>query len=48
MSLVFCIFILLVLIFSCLTLSDYGVDSYDIGAGFGHFGIAVEDVIFCI
>lgn len=23
---------------------DYGVDKYDIGAGFGHFGIAVEDV----
>ncbi|CAI5461602.1 unnamed protein product [Closterium sp. Yama58-4] len=23
---------------------NYGVDSYDIGAGFGHFGIAVEDV----
>lgn len=27
--------------------SDYGVDKYDIGAGFGHFGIAVEDVRFC-
>ncbi|KAJ6381834.1 hypothetical protein OIU77_030488 [Salix suchowensis] len=25
-------------------LPDYGIDSYDIGAGFGHFGIAVEDV----
>lgn len=24
--------------------SDYGVDKYDIGTGFGHFGIAVEDV----
>lgn len=24
--------------------ADYGVDKYDIGAGFGHFGIAVEDV----
>ncbi|GLT48538.1 hypothetical protein SLA2020_221580 [Shorea laevis] len=23
---------------------NYGVDRYDIGAGFGHFGIAVEDV----
>lgn len=23
---------------------NYGVDSYDIGTGFGHFGIAVEDV----
>ncbi|PIA64818.1 hypothetical protein AQUCO_00100348v1 [Aquilegia coerulea] len=23
---------------------NYGVDKYDIGAGFGHFGIAVEDV----
>jgi hypothetical protein len=27
---------------SCL--ADYGVDKYDIGTGFGHFGIAVEDV----
>jgi hypothetical protein len=25
-------------------LADYGVESYDIGTGFGHFGIAVEDV----
>ena len=25
-------------------LSDYEVDKYDIGTGFGHFGIAVEDV----
>lgn len=24
--------------------TDYGVDKYDIGEGFGHFGIAVEDV----
>ena len=24
--------------------SDYGVDKYDIGTGFGHFGIAVDDV----
>lgn len=24
--------------------TDYGVDKYDIGNGFGHFGIAVEDV----
>jgi lactoylglutathione lyase len=24
---------------------NYGVDKYDIGAGFGHFGIAVDDVI---
>ncbi|XP_047329912.1 lactoylglutathione lyase GLX1-like [Impatiens glandulifera] len=24
---------------------NYGVDSYDIGTGFGHFGIAVEDVV---
>ncbi|XP_021745480.1 putative lactoylglutathione lyase [Chenopodium quinoa] len=23
---------------------NYGVDKYDIGAGFGHFGVAVEDV----
>ncbi|KAI0566788.1 glyoxalase [Gracilaria domingensis] len=22
---------------------NYGVDSYDIGTGFGHFGVAVED-----
>lgn len=27
-------------------LTDYGVDKYDIGTGFGHFGIAVEDVSF--
>lgn len=25
-------------------LADYGVDKYDIGTAFGHFGIAVEDV----
>ncbi len=25
-------------------LIDYGVDKYDIGAGFGHFAIATEDV----
>jgi hypothetical protein len=25
-------------------LTDYGVEKYDIGTGFGHFGIAVEDV----
>ena len=25
-------------------LADYGVESYDIGTGFGHFGIAVDDV----
>lgn len=24
--------------------TDYGVDKYDIGTGFGHFGLAVEDV----
>ncbi|KAI3974254.1 hypothetical protein MKX01_030923 [Papaver californicum] len=23
---------------------NYGVDNYDIGNGFGHFGIAVEDL----
>ncbi|KAL6994802.1 hypothetical protein U1Q18_043096 [Sarracenia purpurea var. burkii] len=23
--------------------ADYGIDKYDIGTGFGHFGIAVED-----
>lgn len=27
-------------------LPDYGVDKYDIGTGFGHFGVAVEDVSF--
>lgn len=25
-------------------MADYGVDKYDIGTGFGHFGVAVEDV----
>lgn len=25
-------------------MADYGVDKIDIGTGFGHFGIAVEDV----
>lgn len=30
-----------------MVLLDYGVDKYDIGTGFGHFGIAVEDVRFC-
>jgi hypothetical protein len=24
--------------------ADYGVDKYDIGAGFGHFGVGVDDV----
>jgi hypothetical protein len=27
--------------------TDYGVEEYDIGEGFGHFGIAVEDVSGC-
>ncbi|KAI7978803.1 hypothetical protein LOK49_Contig770G00001 [Camellia lanceoleosa] len=27
---------------------NYGVDNYDIGTGFGHFGIAVEDVEFLL
>lgn len=27
-----------------LTIADYGVDNYDIGSGFGHFGVAVEDI----
>lgn len=31
-----------------MALPDYGVDQYDIGSGFGHFGIAVEDVSFFI
>ncbi|MBA0810339.1 hypothetical protein Gohar_002343 [Gossypium harknessii] len=30
--------------FPRLVLPDYGVDKYDIGTAFGHFGIAVEDV----
>jgi hypothetical protein len=35
------------LVFSIfLLLADYGVDKYDIGDGFGHFGIAVEDVSY--
>lgn len=29
---------------SVILFTDYGVDKYDIGAGFGHFGIAVDDV----
>ncbi len=33
--------------FDLLMLPDYGVEKYDIGAGFGHFGIAVEDVSSC-
>lgn len=36
------------LIFSFMALPDYGVDQYDIGSGFGHFGIAVDDVSFFI
>lgn len=32
--------------FSFNNISDYGVDKYDIGTGFGHFGIAVDDVRF--
>ncbi|GMJ09816.1 GlyoxalaseI 6 [Hibiscus trionum] len=27
-----------------MVLSDYGLDQFDIGTAFGHFGIAVEDV----
>ena len=27
----------------CLS-TDYGVDKYDIGTGFGHFAIATQDV----
>ncbi|KAH6556802.1 hypothetical protein KP509_1Z154600 [Ceratopteris richardii] len=26
---------------------NYGVDKYDIGTGFGHFGVAIEDVNSC-
>lgn len=29
-------------------MADYGVDKCDIGTGFGHFGIAVEDVSNCL
>jgi hypothetical protein len=25
-------------------IADYGVDKYNIGTGFGHFGIVAEDV----
>jgi hypothetical protein len=25
-------------------IADYGVDKYNIGSGFGHFGIVAEDV----
>lgn len=25
-------------------IADYGVDNYDIGSDFGHFGVAVEDL----
>lgn len=32
--------------FSFNNISDYGVEKYDIGTGFGHFGIAVDDVSF--
>lgn len=31
-------------LFCVFSMLDYGVDKYDIGTGFGHFGIAVEDV----
>lgn len=34
-------------VYFLLNLADYGVDKYDIGTGFGHFGIAVEDVRVC-
>ena len=30
--------------FPSMVLPDYGVDKYDIGTAFAHFGIAVEDV----
>ena len=30
--------------FPSMVLPDYGVDKYDIGTAFGHFGIAVEEV----
>jgi hypothetical protein len=31
-----------------LLLADYGVVSNNIGTGFGHFGVAVDDVSFYI
>lgn len=39
----YCLFFLWICYF-LMMFSDYGVDKYDIGTGFGHFGIAVEDV----
>lgn len=30
--------------FTDIGFADYGVDKYDIGEGFGHFGIGVDDV----
>lgn len=30
--------------FICCLFTDYGVDKYDIGTGFGHFAIATQDV----
>jgi len=36
----------LILAFLFNNISDYGVDKYDIGTAFGHFGIAVDDVSF--
>lgn len=36
---------LLLTILAILTvIADYGVDNYDIGTGFGHFGMIAEDV----
>lgn len=35
---------LFLLLYDLVMLVDYGVDKYDIGNGFGHFGVAVEDV----
>ena len=32
--------------YSDLDFTDYGVSSYDIGTGFGHFAIATPDVSF--
>jgi len=32
--------------FSLDDVSDYGIETYDIGTGFGHFGIAMDDVSF--
>ena len=41
---VLCLALWLAYVLSVVLFPVYGVDKYDIGAGFGHFGIAVDDV----